>query len=192
MRPYHDTGNTVSGFSMPGSQLRTADTVIYWPSTEPSIKRCTYVNKRRNSGSRWKSDNYITRCHRQFGSVQLQLESVGDKMPNWEPAADRGIWALSDPRLSSPSRMRNKCCYGQKNLGSICSSLSSSPTHLTHTTNITLSRIKCERLYFYKEVYSFAHWSRHYCWLCFCLYLYMYMYAAIQQYCAQPEVCVPD
>ena len=28
------------------------------------------------------------------------------------------------------------------------SSLSLSPTHLSHTTNITLSRIKCERLYF--------------------------------------------
>ena len=34
---------------------------------------------------------------------------------------------------------------------------SPSPTHLSHTTNITLSRIKCERLCFYKEVCSFVH-----------------------------------
>ena len=27
--------------------------VIYWPSTEPSIKRCTCVNKWKNSGSVW-------------------------------------------------------------------------------------------------------------------------------------------
>ena len=27
--------------------------VIDWPSTEPSIKGCTCVNKRKNSGSRW-------------------------------------------------------------------------------------------------------------------------------------------
>ena len=97
-------------------------------------------------------------------------------MPNWEPAADRGLWALSDPRLSNPAKMRKKYC------GSICSSLSPSPVHLSHTTNITLSRIKCERYIFYKEVCSFVHWSRRCVWLCFCIYLYMYMYAAIKQY----------
>ena len=66
---------------------------------------------------------------------------------------------LSDPQLSSPARMRKKCCYGQKNFGSICSSLSRSPNHLSHTWNITLLRIKCERYIFYKEVCSFVHWS---------------------------------
>ena len=35
--------------------------VIYWPSTELSTKRCICVNKRKNSGSRWALDNYITR-----------------------------------------------------------------------------------------------------------------------------------
>ena len=36
--------------------------VIFWPSTEPSIKRCTCVNKWKNSGSRWALDGNITRC----------------------------------------------------------------------------------------------------------------------------------
>ena len=36
--------------------------VIYWPSTVPSIKRCTCVNKWKNSGSRWTLENNITRC----------------------------------------------------------------------------------------------------------------------------------
>ena len=35
--------------------------VTYWPSTELSIKRCTCVNKRKNSGSRWTLNNNITR-----------------------------------------------------------------------------------------------------------------------------------
>ena len=40
------------------------------------------------------------------------------------------------PTVEQPSIMRKKCCYGQKNFGSICSSLSPSPTHLSHTTHI--------------------------------------------------------
>ena len=78
--------------------------VAYWPSTEPSIKRCTCVNKQKNSGnrcirskileyhldlwtwlnsvmrtptgSRQTSDNYITRCHRRLWSV-----AVGVRVP---------------------------------------------------------------------------------------------------------------
>ena len=44
-----------------------------------------------------------------------------------------------------------KCCYGrEKNLGHY-SSLFPSPTPLSHTTNITFSRIKCERYIFIKK-----------------------------------------
>ena len=76
-------------------------------------------------------------------------------MPEWEPAADRGLWALSDPRLSNPSQDEEECCYGQKNLGQY-SILSLSPTHLAHTRNITLSRIKCEWYIFIKKcIHSF-------------------------------------
>ena len=95
--------------------------VTYWPSTEPSIKRCTCVNKQRNSrnrcirsrmsyhldlwtwlnsgqmctptGSRWAWSNYITRCHRWLGSVGVPV-AVGDKMPAWEQLADWGLATL--------------------------------------------------------------------------------------------------
>ena len=76
--------------------------VTYWPSTEPLIKRCICVNKRKNSetgasGRRYRnitlncghgwirgrcicphmvSDNYITRCHRRLGLVTVQFQSV--------------------------------------------------------------------------------------------------------------------
>ena len=122
------------------------------------------------TGSRWAWDYYITRCHRRLGSVksvQLQLET--------RCLRENQLAALSDPRLSSLARLRKKCCYGQKNFGSICSSLSPSPTHLSHINNINPFENKVWEVYFYKEVCSFIHWSRHYCWLCFCLYLCMFL-----------------
>ena len=66
---------------------------------------------------------------------QLQTEGLG---PQW-------------PRVEQPSRIRKKFCYGQKNFGSICSSLSPPLTPLTHTRNITLSWIKCESYIFIKK-----------------------------------------
>ena len=69
--------------------------------------------------------------------------------------------------------MRKNCCYGQKNFGSISSSLSPSPTHLSHTTNIN----PFEDNVWEKCVRSFIE-VRHHCWLCF--RMYMYMYVAIQ------------
>ena len=160
------------------SNVKGMQIVIYWPSTEPSIKRCTCVNKRKNSetgasgrryrnitltcgrgwirwwwqmrtptGSGWKSNKAITRCHRWLGAVAVP---VGDGCQRSEIQLQ--AWALSDPRLSSLARMRKKCCYGQKTMGSICSSLSPSPTHLSHTTNINPFESKVWEVYFYKEV----------------------------------------
>ena len=97
-------------------------------------------------------------------------------MPNWEPAADRGLWALSDPRLSSPARMRKKCCYGQKNFGSICSSLSLSLTYLSHTTNINPFENKVWEVYFYKEVCSFVHVKSSICLIIFPLIFVLWVY----------------
>ena len=64
------------------------DCVIYWPSTEPSIKRYSSVNKRKNSRSRWILDYNITRCpdgSRQSetgcrSEKQLQTESSGPSL----------------------------------------------------------------------------------------------------------------
>ena len=32
------------------------------------------------------------------------VQSVGDRMPNWELAPDGELWAFSDPGLSNPSQ----------------------------------------------------------------------------------------
>ena len=124
--------------------IRREVSVIDWPSTEPSIKRSTCVNKRKNSGSRCTWDNNITRCPGRF-------ESVGDKMPKWEPAADRGLWSLSDPRLSNPAKMRKECYYGRGRTWvniAVCPHLQLI-SHIQPTS--TLSRIKCERYVFIKK-----------------------------------------
>ena len=182
------------------SKRQARDAVTYWPSTEPSIKRCTCVNKQRNSGNsciwlkiseyhldlwtwlnsvQMHTPNDITRCHRQLGSVGVRVAiPVGDKMLEWEPAPDRGL-GPTGPTVEQPSRMRKKCCYGQRNLGSICGSLSPSPTHLSHITNInsfaTLSRTKCERYMIIKKC-SFVHLNSS---LCFCLHLHVYEYTTM-------------
>ena len=128
--------------------------VTYWPSTEPSIKRCTCVNKRMNSktgasGRRYR--NITLTCGR--GWIRWWCIRIG---VSWRQDAGvrtssrRRARALSDPWLSSPARTRKNCCYGQKNFGSICSSLSLSPTSHTQPTS-TLSRIKCERYIFIKK-----------------------------------------
>ena len=78
-----------------------------------------------------------------WSQLEIGCQRSENQLQTW-------AWALSVLRLSSPARMRKKCCYGQ-NLGSICSSLSPSPTHLSHTRNITLSRIQCERYIFIKK-----------------------------------------
>ena len=75
----------------------------------------------------------------------FEKQSVGDKMPNWEPVADRGLWALSDPWLSNPAKMRKKYCW--VNIA-VCPCLQL----ISHTQpTSTLSRIKCERYIFIKK-----------------------------------------
>ena len=108
--------------------------VTYWPLTKLSIKRCTCVNKRKQVGVKQKYNQDTD------GLSQLELESVGDKMPNWEPAAHKGLWALSDPWLSNPAKVRKKCCYGQKNMGqniAVCPNL-----QLTSHTQPTSSLLR--------------------------------------------------
>ena len=95
----------------------------------------------------------------EFGYFEKQ--SVGNKMPKWELAADRGLWDLNDPRLSNPAKMRKKYCW--VNIA-VCPRLQL----ISHTQpTSTLSRIKCDRYIFIKCICSFIE-VRHYVWLCSC------------------------
>ena len=106
----------------------------------------------------------------EFGYFEKQ--SVWDKMPNWEPAADRRLWALSDLWLSNPAKIRKKYCW--VNIA-VCPHLQL----ISYTQpNSTLSRIKCERYIFIKKCVRSYIEVRHYCWLCLRLYLY-YVYICV-------------
>ena len=119
------------------------NSIVYWPSTESSIKTFTCANKRKNSGSRCVLDNNITRFP--DGSSQLETRCQS------ENHADRGLCGPQWPTVEQlQAKMRKNCCYCQKNLGQY-SSLSLSRSQLSHATNISLSRIKCERYIFIKK-----------------------------------------
>ena len=165
--------------------------VIYWPLTEPSIKRCTCVNKQKNSGSRWALENNITRspggstqletgCQRDnqladWGLCGPQWPTVEQLKPRWERNAamfkrrtwvTEGLKALSDPQLSNPSQdEKEMLLWSRGELGSILQSMLVSNSSLTHNKHHPFKN-KVWEIYFYKEVCSFVCWSRHYSWLC--------------------------
>ena len=104
----------------------------------------------------------------------FEKKSVGDKMTNWEPAADRRLWALSDPQLSNQAKMRKKYCWVNIAVFPRLQLIS----HTQQPTS-TLSRIKCERYIFIKKCVRSFIGVRHYCWPCFRSYLYLYVLSNI-------------
>ena len=143
--------------------------VTYWPSTQPSIKKQVHpvedigvspwpvdglnsVQLRRPQEAGIRKQLYnpapqtVWVCWRQLQlEFELQFEAVRTSSrqracgPQWPP-------------VELPCRMRKKCCYSQRNLGSICCSL----FRLQLTSHTTLSRIKCERYIFFKEACLFV------------------------------------
>ena len=79
--------------------------VIYWPSNEPSIKRCTCVNKRKNNRSRRTLENNITRCS--DGLSQLETRCQSENQLQTE-----GFGPLVTPGWATQAKMRKKCYYG--------------------------------------------------------------------------------
>ena len=135
----------------------------------PSIKRCTCVNKRKNSVSRWMLENNITRCP--SGSGQLK---TGCQREN--QLADWGLCGPQWPTVEQPKpRCERNAAMVEEELVSIQQSVLVS-THFSHTTNITLSKIKCEGFIFFKEVYSFGIEDVHYRLIMFpCIFIYVYV-----------------
>ena len=103
-----------------------------------------------------------------------RFESVGDGMPKWEPAPDRGHWGLSDPRLSNPGQdAKDVLLWSREELGvnvAICPCLHSFLTHSKHHP----FENKVWEIYIFIKKCIVRYWSRHYSWLCSCIYLYMY------------------
>ena len=104
------------------------------------------------TGSRWMSNNYITRCHRRLQLVGVSRSwSSSCSSWQWEPAPDRGLAALSDPQLSSPAEWERRAAIVKRTRGQYVAVCSVSNSPLTHNPFATLSRIKCERYIFLKK-----------------------------------------
>ena len=137
--------------------------VTYWPSTEPSIKRCTRVNKQENSenrcirlkileyhldlwtwlnsvqmraptGSRWVSENYITRCHIRLELVSLSVSVAdGDKMPAWESACRLRATSPQWTTVEQPNQNAKEVLLWSEELGvNMLQSVPISNSPLTH------------------------------------------------------------
>ena len=96
--------------------LRFRDAVTYWPSTGPSIKRCTCVNKRKNSRARWVSNKNITRTQTawvswKWSQLVTRCRIENQQTEGFGPSVTHGWAALA--------KMRKKCCDDQKNFESI-------------------------------------------------------------------------
>ena len=139
------------------------------------------------TGSRWASNNYITRCHRRLEAVSSVPVAVGDRMPaEREPAPDRGLGpSATHGWAAQPRSGRSAAMVARRTLGqyvAVCLRLQLT-SHIQPTS--TLSRIKCERYIFLKkcvrsfiEVVTIVDYISPYICICICI---MYMYLAIQQ-----------
>ena len=110
--------------------------------------------------SRWVSNNYITRCDRRLGLVGVSYSwSSSCSSRQWEPAPDRGLVALSDPRLNSPAEWERSAAIVRETWFNMLQSVPS-PTHLSHTTLSQPFRNPFENkmweVYFSKELCSFV------------------------------------
>ena len=113
---------------------------------------------------------WMTSCLKAMG---WEFGYFVNKMPNWEPAADRGLWSLIDLRSSNPAKMRKKYCW-------VNIAVYPHLQLISHTTSINPFENKVWEIYFYKEVCSFVHWSLSLLLtmfplifvLCICMWLY--------------------
>ena len=116
------------------------------------------------------SDNDITRCPGRFESVGVSWRQDASEV---RPSC-RGLWALSNSRLSNPGKTRKKCCYVRRRTwGQYKQSVSVSNSSLTHKNKVR------EIIFLWRRVFVRSLKLVYYVWLCFCLYLCNTIYAAL-------------
>ena len=102
-----------NGFISATKWLQTMlNSVAYWPSTELSIKKCTCVNKRKNSGSRWTANKNITRT--QTAWISCSWRQLGTRCRIESQQQTKGFGPSVTHGWATLAKMRKKCCYGRK------------------------------------------------------------------------------
>ena len=161
------------------SYISSSTFVVYWPLTEPTIKRRPCVNKRKKK----RKQVNVLKKYRQVPELvelvgdrkakvraNLQTEGCGPQgtpVEQPQPRCGRSAkWVLED----------NTAGLGQENSLvniAVCPCLH---TSLTHKRNINPLENKVWEIYIFMKncVRSFIE-VHHYLWLCSCLYLYLYV-----------------
>ena len=122
------------------------------------------------TGSRWTTDNYITRCYRWLGSVRFPVPvAVG---VSGRQRALGPQWPTVEQPQSSWER---SAAMVRRTLGQYVAVCPCPPTYLSHTTNINPFKNKVWKVYFYEEVCPFVHWSLSVCLTMF-LRIFVYIY----------------
>ena len=124
-------------------QLIKVNAVIYWPLTEPSIKRRTCVNKWKNSGSRWVLNNNITRCPDGSSQLETRCQSENQRRLRALQSSMTHGWTTQPKWERSVAMVRRTWV----NIA-VCPCLQL----ISHTQQTSpLLRIKCERYIFIKK-----------------------------------------
>ena len=132
------------------------------------------VQMRTPTGSRWVSNNYITRCYRWLGSVGVRVAvPVGERCRSENQLQTEGL-GPQDTQLSSPAEWGRRAAMVRGTWGkyvAVCLRLQLT----SHTQETSTLLNKVWEVYFYKEACSFVNWSCHY------VSAYICMYMSIQQ-----------
>ena len=175
----------------PGNDTRSfysGEPVTYWPPTELSFKKCTSVNNscirskiseyhlhlltrlnavqmRTPTGSRWVSNNYITRCHRRFEWVQFEMQLEFELQFQLEIRCrsenQLQTWGLGpqDPGWAAQQNEEEVLQWPDElgvNVWQPLSVSNSPHTHNQHQSFRDPFENKVWEVYFYKEVCSFV------------------------------------
>ena len=167
------------------------------PSTEPSIKRCTCVNKRKKAKqvhpvedigiSPWPvdvvefgADAYAHR--KQVGVKQLYNQvpqmawvssssdpvAIGDRMPaEWEPAPDRGLGPSATHGWAAQPRWGRSAAMVTRRALGQYVAVCLRLQLTSHTQPTSILSNKVWEVYFYKEACSFVHWNSSLCLIMF-------------------------
>ena len=132
-------------------------TVTYWPSTEPSIKRCASVNKQKNSEdigiSPWSVDVVEFGADAYAHGKQVDIKQLYNQVPqtawvssvpvavgvSWGQDASMRISLQTEslwPSVTHGWASQPECERSATMVRRTCSTLSPSLIHLSHTTNI--------------------------------------------------------
>ena len=150
--------------------------VICWPLTEPSIKRCICANKRKKKQKRKQVG-----VMKEYRQVPVVVEFVGDRKTRVKASLQPEVCGPRRPPVEQPQPRCGRSAAMVRRRSwvniAVCPCLHSSLTHHRNIENNVW-----EIHIFYREVYSLVHWSSS---IMFDYVSTLYMYTHSIQQCSR-------